>query len=189
MRDIIGIPEERLISHCDAIKHVLDDNEKTILLFMDDIIGSGQQFETTLDRQYEINTSGITMSLSDVLNLPSDTEVYYCNVVCTKGGLEHIQKCCSSVNISSAHILGEEYSALTGSSIIWEQGYHQAGVEFIKKYRNLYGYTQEDGSEEDWRGFHKLGLSIAFEHSIPDSTMPIYRSTRNNWKPLIYYHD
>jgi len=33
-------------------------------------------------------------------------------------------------------------------------------------------------------GFHNLGLGVAFEHSVPDATLPVFWHSSDDWKPL-----
>jgi hypothetical protein len=37
----------------------------------------------------------------------------------------------------------------------------------------------------DWQGFHKLGLALAFQHCVPDATLPLFYWEHNEWHPLI----
>jgi hypothetical protein len=44
----------------------------------------------------------------------------------------------------------------------------------------------ENGNNvNDWQGFHRLGLALAFEHGAPDATIAMLRWNANNWQPLI----
>jgi hypothetical protein len=58
-------------------------------------------------------------------------------------------------------------------------------VATLKRISERAGYIQENGGPDDWRGFHGLGLTVAFEHGIPDASLPIFFSERNGWKPLM----
>ena len=54
----------------------------------------------------------------------------------------------------------------------------------IRKYAGIY---LKSPNVESWvmeYGFHDLGLTIAFEHSVPDATLPIFWADGSNWKPL-----
>ena len=56
----------------------------------------------------------------------------------------------------------------------------ETASDFIYKASMLGGIP-----ETQWKGFHDLALTVGFEHSVPDATLPIFYWKNNDWKPLI----
>ena len=48
------------------------------------------------------------------------------------------------------------------------------------------GVPDTNGAQPgDWRGFAKLGLALAFEHGVPDATLPLFYWDGPGWEPLM----
>ena len=73
----------------------------------------------------------------------------------------------------------EDFSALSSNSRFWTPDLLQHAPDFLEK------VSARAGVGNGWRGFHDLGLGIAFEHGIPDATLPIYYHESTNWQPLM----
>jgi hypothetical protein len=42
-----------------------------------------------------------------------------------------------------------------------------------------------DGYTHGWKGFHDLGLALAFDGSVPDATLPLFHWEEGSWTPLV----
>lgn len=182
-RDYLNIPQEHILSPEQAIKRFLFSLQGNVV-FVDDFVGSGNQFIDTWERQYEIGSEA--HSFKDIqVAAHGDVRFYYCPVICTELGRQNINKSCPSVKILPAHFYGEAQSALSPSSSIWRDDMRTEGPEFVEEASRRGGIPDLDGAVGCWRGFHKLGLSLAFAHGWPDATLPLFYFTENNWKPLL----
>lgn len=89
------------------------------------------------------------------------------------------------VRVSTGNIIPAAHSLVRSDSPLWPASSGEDGVRFLKRIGYALGYDQEDGGERDWRGFHRLGLSVAFEHGTPDANLPIFFAEEAGWTPLV----
>ena len=183
LRDKLHIPENNIMLPEEALRRKMEFRR---FIIVDDFSGSGNQFHATWNRNHKIN--GGHFSFQDISQF--DKHVFaYCCCISTSKANNKIATVAPTVTISSAHQLNDRHSAVHNSSSIWQDGDVQSARRIIKDASFRAGYSAEDGSQEDWRGFHKLGLTLAFNHGIPDASLPLFYSQRNNWKPLMIRAD
>jgi hypothetical protein len=182
-RQEAGIPEERIVTPDAVIGQLLLDPSISVV-FMDDFVGSGNQFITLWHRADNVPGRRATSfsALAKTLARPS---FYYCPLVCTSHGLREIHLKCNSVHVCPTHLMDDRYNALSTDSIIWPSDAREAGQRFVAEASRRAGIRDEGGGVNDWRGFHKLGLTIAFEHGPPDATLPLFYWEENGWRPLV----
>ena len=176
----LGIPEERIISPeqaCDQIRRGFNG----AVIFVDDFVGSGNQFIATWRRPNRISHDSF-MALAPI----SHAKFYYCPVFCTQFGLKQIKRECPEVTVSPGVFIPDKYGALAPDSIVWPSRLRSTAEEFIRSASERAGIPDTGGATpDDWRGFASLGLTIAFEDSVPDATLPIIHWGQNNWRPLV----
>lgn len=80
--------------------------------------------------------------------------------------------------LSPAHFLSDRYSALSDESIVWPDHLRPTAYDFLQNASNRAGIIS-------WAGYQDQALTLAFEHGIPDATLPIYYHEENGWTPLI----
>jgi len=180
-RQQLGIKEAQLMSQEQALQLLVDEGPRPVI-FVDDFVGSGDQFIRTWKRQVRINSTNITY---EDLSSGSGFSFYYCPLICTEYGYNRLRTTCPDVNLRPVHTLPTCYSALETDSIIWPPYLLNDAINFIKKASERARIPDNNGSVNDWRGYNKLGLTIAFAHSVPDATLPIFYWNKNGWKPLI----
>jgi len=112
-------------------------------------------------------------------------QFFYIPLICTEYGYNRIKNDCPEVILSPSHILSERYSAFSNHSIIWPDHLRETASHVIQSVSKRAGIPDTNGGEQDWRGFHKLGLALAIHDTIPDATLPIFYWEKNGWKPLI----
>ena len=59
-----------------------------------------------------------------------------------------------------------------------------AVLDLIMKYSDRYMRAEAVPDYVGTYGFNELGLTIAFQHSVPDATLPIFWSCTADWNPL-----
>tara|TARA_B100000123_G_scaffold240484_2_gene193704 strand:+ start:1244 stop:2155 length:912 start_codon:yes stop_codon:yes gene_type:complete len=181
-RQILGIDPCQLIELEDAI-HLLSHGSARPIVFVDDFVGSGEQFTKTLTRtSKKPHTFGKSIYKLCAAN---NTNIYYCNVAVTKLGHDRILRDFPNVILSTGNLIGNEYNWISSDSGMWPNDKRNQGIAIIEKYSKKLGYTDSNGDENDWKGFHELGLGLAFEHSTPDASLPIFFTENDNWKPLV----
>ncbi|CAB3865294.1 hypothetical protein LMG26684_02787 [Achromobacter mucicolens] len=182
-RDFLQLPENRIAPPDAALNFLIKGGEGNIL-FVDDFVGSGNQFGDTWDRQYATQ-AGIA-SFKSVASMFPAIRFFYCPVICTDLGRKNINhRCGSKVRIVPSHFFGSRQSAISEDSSIWREDMQTEGPEFVKRVSQRAGIPDLDGQEGCWRGFHKLGLALAFAHGYPDATLPLFYADQHGWKPLI----
>jgi hypothetical protein len=83
------------------------------------------------------------------------------------------------LRIRVAHVLGQEYSALSENTTLVPEALRARLKDVVVKYSTRIGIP-----EEKVFGHGRLGLNLAFGHSIPDFTLPLMWATAPDWKPL-----
>jgi hypothetical protein len=179
-RQLLGINEDRIMAPDEAVRHLVQ--QAGPIIFVDDFVGSGNQFVETWRRQVPL--SGSTSSFERITAVRG-AEFYYCPLACTEYGFDRIRRDCPAVRLHPAHLLSARYSALDPNSIIWPNHLRGTATDFLQAASARAGIPDTNGNVDDWRGFHKLGLAIAMGDSVPDATLPIFYWERNGWIPLI----
>ena len=176
----LGIPEDRVMNPEQAC-HQIQRGFNEAVVFVDDLVGSGNQFIDTWRRTYPTSDESF-MTLAPM----SHSKFYYCPVFCTQLGLRRIKCHCPQVIVNPGHVIPDNYGALAPDSIVWPSHLRKRAEEFLRSASARAGIPDTGGTmPDDWRGFASLGLTIAFEKSVPDATLPIIYWERNGWRPLI----
>jgi hypothetical protein len=178
-RQLLGISEDRILPPGEALT-LLTRRSAMHVIFVDDFVGSGQQFIHTWHRKYS-HLGG--RSFADQHKL-GPHKYYYCPLVCTQIGANSINKYCNGISLEPSYVLDHHYSALDANSVLWPTSCRSGGPEFVRS-ASLRAGIAEDNSVDDWRGFHHLGLALAINDNVPDATLPLFRWEQNGWKPLM----
>lgn len=176
-RKDLGIAEERIVDPSEAVQLLAADPSLPIL-FVDDFVGSGNQFIETFHRPYAGE------SFRDVLAREPLAKVFYCPALCTVGGLQRIEAAHLNVQVSPGNVVPREYSALHPASIVWPDHLRLSGPKFVEAVSRRAGIPDDD-SPNDWRGYARLGLALSLGDSVPDATLPIFHWEKSGWRPLV----
>jgi hypothetical protein len=175
-RQYLKIPQGKLVDPDKAVEHAATGGP---VVFIDDFIGTGQQFKHTWRRPY---LTGFVQSFADVARQIRFPCFYLC-VVVTEYAQNNIDSLRLPVTIYAAHTLGDKYSITNDLS---EQ--QLANLDrFLRKYApSLDLDSHMRRGDNSLYGYHGLGLTIAFEHSVPDASLPIiWANGSPGWVPLI----
>jgi len=175
-RTVLRIPECNIVTPERALR-ILTSGSQRPIVFVDDFLGSGSQFEATWKRPYSISSAHESSFL--VESLHQQTNVFFIPLIATKLGLDNIFKLNGNIRVCATHVLDEKDSALSAESEIWPEELRDSGAQFILSSSERAGIPIEERE-----GFGKLGLCLSFEHSTPDATLPIFYHEKN-WHPLI----
>jgi hypothetical protein len=181
-RQVWGIDEWQLVAPDEALRLAMEDPDRPIV-FVDDFVGSGEQFRGTWLRRYRRLSA--TGSFSKLSRDYPHRAIYYCNAIMTHQGYGRISSRFPRVTLSTGNIIPERYSFAHERSDMWPSDVRVEGISFIESASKSIGFLDTGGDEDDWRGFHELGLGLAFEHSTPDATLPIFFHEASGWIPLV----
>lgn len=178
VRQILNVDEKKIVTPEEAVKHAVDG---TTVVFVDDFIGSGDQFLETWKRIYGRSSPRSFRDVQHSNNFPA----IYISLVATDFGLANIHREAPSVAVSTTHVITSK-STFHGLEISSDKKHH---LElFIDKYSSrLRPKETYISNNPKWLkyGYKERGLMFGFEHSIPDATLPIFWAPGENWEPLI----
>lgn len=179
-RQILRIDEANLKTPEQALALLASEGPRPVL-FVDDFVGSGDQFVKSWKRSNTLQ-DGSTMSFERYGSVRG-ASFFYCPLFCSPVGRIAIQKECPDVVLSPAHFLSERYSAISDDSIIWPDHLKPTARDFLEQASERAGI--QNFSDVPWTGYQNQGLTIAFAHGIPDATLPIFYFNENGWIPLM----
>jgi hypothetical protein len=148
------------------------------VVFVDDFVGSGDQFKKTWQREFDTATG--KASFASIAASGGVGPFFYCPLVCTQHGRAVIQTDCKELEVRPTHLLPEESSANHADSLLWPDALRAQAAKFIEDNSVKAGIA----ANKCW-GYAGLGLALAFEHGVPDSTLPIIWWEENGWVPLV----
>src|ERR1017187_1364817 len=181
-RQVLEIPEDRILPPQRALAELLRSPRPIVLV--DDFVGSGSQCISTWHRQYPAY-GGATRSFADIAKV-AQANVYYCPVLCTSLGLRNIRRFCPGLIVRPAHLIDRRYNVLSSASMAWPPRLRPLARDVLKQASKRAGIPDTGGKAvDDWQGFRRLGLALAFHNSVPDATPPLFYWERNGWTPLL----
>lgn len=102
-RQILGFDERQLLAPADALNAVLNGH-KGAVIFVDDFVGSGEQFVRTWHRRFTTARHGqATFAAAALAN--SDAKFFYCNAMTTMLGRERISREAPRVEVSAGNVV------------------------------------------------------------------------------------
>ena len=182
-RQVLRIPQERVVEPTKALAYATRGNT---IVFLDDLIGSGDQFVKTWKRRY---SSAEPCSFADTFAARPFYAIYVA-LVATAIGLDQIRKKTPNVAVSTTHVLERSSTVyeLRPSPPYPVPDVTSAVETMLKK------YSPRLTPKEDYIaknrlykifGYKKGGLMFAFAHSVPDATLPIFWAPGTDWTPLV----
>jgi hypothetical protein len=176
-RQALGISEKQIMSPLHVLETLMAEGPRPVV-FVDDFVGSGNQCADTWGR--EVNVANGTTSSFAKYSATTGGAFYYCPIVCTDLGRQVIGDRCPGLQLWPAHYLSTRYSAISSDSLIWPERLWPSALDFLMSVSKRAGIP-----DDQWAGFNDLALTLAFEHCVPDATLPIFYSERNGWHPLV----
>jgi hypothetical protein len=173
----LGIPQTQIVSPDEALRILIQRGPRPVL-FVDDFVGSGDQFIATWTREVELSDGA--PSSFDEFSRVRGSSFFFCPLLCTSLGRATLLSRCRSLSLCPAHVLDERYSAFSSESLVWPDRLRQQGVGFLEAASERAGIPAGQR-----KGYRDLGLTLAFEHGVPDATLPLFYHDTNGWKPLV----
>ncbi len=145
-----------------------------VMIFVDDFIGSGKQFETFAAEN----------NLSDTLQ---KFHVIYCPLIAFETGIEHIKKLYPTLHILPAEYIYKSDSLFFGSdSAPFKNDNDNSIGSFKKKFEDMHNKYAK--SMKNWYGYDDASLPLAFEWGCPNQAPAIlfmkYAKSFPNWQQL-----
>jgi len=178
-RDALGISEDQLCPLNEALERATSSSEPTNVVLIDDFIGSGDQTIKTWQRK----SKALGVCLRD-LSERGLARVYYVCVVATRSAIGRIRAAAPALEICPAHALGERHCATIWNAGFWPLDQVPLAETFLQETAFRGSISMEDPYFAPY-GYKDLALAIAFEHGTPDATLPHYRFSGPNWRPLL----
>lgn len=175
-RQVLGVDETQIVEPSRAVE-LLSSHPETPLVMIDDFAGSGDQFLKTWRRIYP--TSAGNHSLAS-MSLSQQLDVYYVVPVITWMATQRITHVAPSVSICSGHSLSARYSVTDPRSVVVPPELRSQVEQVVRTASARAGIT------DAWAlGYGNLALTLAFSHSVPDATLPIFWHESDSWKALV----
>ncbi|GIG55339.1 phosphoribosyltransferase-like protein [Demequina activiva] len=177
-RQRLGITESQLMMPEDAVASLAFGRRRPLML-IDDFAGSGDQFIKTWERNYPL-LDGREYSMAGLANEGRLSSVVYCNAVSTSTAATRIAEVAPQVHLACAHLLAAEASVTHPECYLLPSDVRATIVDTIAS------ASERAGIQENARyGYKELGLAIAFEHSVPDATIPLFWAETPGWTCLV----
>lgn len=183
LRQIFGFADTRFASPEDALSMARTGRP---IVFLDDFVGSGDQFVKTWSREYG---SSSPKSFAEAYATRPFT-AYYLALVSTEVGAARLAQDTPCIALQVNHIVSSAYgiSNAPRSAFVPDIDDLPRRVEdllqrsearlLVPRYLNTTG-----GRKYGYKG---LALQLAFEHSTPDATLPIFWAEAGmGWTPLV----
>ena len=177
-RDLAQVPERHILAPAAACDALLHGSGRRPVVFVDDFVGSGEQFVDNWYREHTTRTGAMT-SLRRLVDA-GECDAYYIPLVATKYGLDRIRYDCPKVALYPVHELGEEYACSNPQSLVWRPDLQAGVTDFLNR-----SVARAGLSPISVLGHHRLALAIGFEHGVPDATLQLFTHNDNGWRPLV----
>ena len=182
-RQTLELSESQVQKPADALQQYL--NDKKTIVFLDDMVGTGNQMHETWIREYGTHHPKSFQEAYSKIN----HRCYYVCLACSQEGRRRLSTL-SGLELISAHDLQDRDRfdlALQRIPDHPAESKLQADVEeLLKRYANnlkLEPYMKNNQCSVF--GYGQLGLTFGIQHSVPDATLPIYWAEGcDTWKPL-----
>ena len=175
-RQVLGVDEAKIKLTREALQAA---SNGCPVVFVDDFIGSGDQFLTT----WQDKSSGESF---EAIQQQVGFLAIYISLVGAENGIDNIGNHAPTVAVCVTHKIdnrGTLWGLLSSNPTL----YNQFG-SLLRKYVSRLTPHEQYMLQDDYLiyGYKRRGLFFGFEHSVPDATLPIFwcRGT-NNWEPLI----
>jgi len=183
-RQVLRISDDRFLEPTDALGAAM---RGTPVIFLDDFVGSGDQFIKTWKRAYRPNAA--PTCFRDAMQAAPFTAIYV-TLVATEYGLTQIRAAAPRVAVTVAHVLDETSTVrgLTTHPSFAISDLQDAVAKFLDKYVPRLQPPPDISQSATYirYGYKSRGLMFSFEHSVPDATLPIFWSPGDrDWNPLV----
>lgn len=180
VRQLLGFSDDRFVPLTRAQQLAIAGRP---IVFLDDFIGSGDQMARTWERQSETGVSFASISQKQAL------DASYVALVGTARGCQRLNTDLPNLRLIVAHTLDQTQSikSIPSNPLMPDIDDIPDRVEaLLDRYHgalSLPAYLSTVNQRK--YGYSELGLLLAFDHSVPDATIPLlWASGPAEWTPL-----
>ena len=166
----LGLNEDLMTWPWNIERYMEDEGTKGVL-FVDDMLGSGDQFEEFIE-------------CFDLAPIFDNIACVYAPLLAHVKGIEKLSKKYNQLGLAPVEILKESSNIFDSKFSVFNDGINNVAkakkyyAALLKKISFPYGKAR--------RGYSDLGLTVSFQHAIPDNSLPIlWWHSADNWKPLL----
>ncbi|WP_431778487.1 phosphoribosyltransferase-like protein [Microbacterium aurantiacum] len=174
-RKKFSLPQPNIYRPADLVGHLRGRSDPVAVLFVDDILGSGDQFLDCWRELIYVGDAGTSLE-QELERL--DARVDFVVAVATSTGVAELKEHAPRVTVAAGSLLDPQASARHPHTRVVTDHPPNDLALFLEKYADRAGYP----SDEMW-GHKSLATTVAFEHGVPDTTLPIFWHA-DNWIPL-----
>ncbi len=186
LRDLIELDDDRFFEPGKALAEVKATGRPVV--FVDDFLGSGQQLIKTWNRPHPGNGP---QSFKEA-HAARPFDAFCLALIATDTAIRNAQTAAPGITIVSTHVLDATYSVQTLQAPQLDppmDDIQTALRAFLQRHAgslDLKPFLQS--GDGPLFGFHELGLLFAFEHGVPDSTIPLlWAKGPGSWIRLVKY--
>ena len=179
IRDHFGISESQLLGPLDLVKRLSVAKKPFPLVFVDDFSGTGNQFVRSLNQPLRVSWWRRKTSIAKQLHrLRPERAFAVFGISSISARREMLRN--AHLRVSAGNQLDESASILTPRHNPDEEVERLELMDLVERYSVKAGI-----SAADIFGYKSSGLTVGFEHGIPNNTLPIFTKESATWKPLI----
>jgi hypothetical protein len=174
-RQVNNIPLELFIHSFELFEEQNSDSFDTVI-FLDDFSGSGTSINKYFNKLLKVN--GKTKYLKSMSNF--DVKVY--TLFSTTEAIQKVQKNKDKFSINSIESvvqLDDTYKVFGKNSRYFEDLLREELEVIFREYG-----TKLSGGDSNSLGYSDGQLLLGFSHNIPNNTLPIIWSEKDNWIPI-----
>ncbi|PTX43589.1 hypothetical protein C8P64_2118 [Christiangramia gaetbulicola] len=173
----LNFPEENILNPMRLESKTL--NKANNIIIIDDFIGSGKQILDFYNFK-KITLDSEELTMREISNKFPNIELEYFCLVSTLDGLHKINNPenfpQNNLRITYSELLDERYKVFGSSSYYFPK-------DKVEDFKNVLEDLCELNNIE-LLGYEGLDYALAFHHSIPDCSLPLFYKKNNNWFPL-----
>lgn len=168
LKRTLRVNERWVLYPADLAAHI---SNVDAVIFLDDFLGTGDQFSSFLS----------STGLLD--NMAGKCAVYGC-LAGHQRGIDSLSSAFPTLNVAAVEVLDEKHAIFHPDAEMFPDGENSPEVarDF---YYNLLKKRQIHLSGPDRRGYGHMEIAYAFEHAVPDNSLPILWWRHSElWQPL-----
>lgn len=171
----IGFPEKNILDLNSLNSEDLKKSKNLIII--DDFIGSSSQLYTFWNNT-KILVDGISIFTKNLKTQFPNLEIEYFCLICTEDGLLNFttENVDVGLRITYCEMLTSKYKVFGKDSVYFNN-------DEVEECKNILDLLCKK-NKINLLGYKSLDYAIAFHHSIPDSSLPLFYSQTDNWTPL-----
>ncbi len=174
----IGFPEDQILDLNNLKKEMLNDCKNLVII--DDFIGSGTQIQDFWNSK-KIVLDGEELYFNQLKEIITGIQIEYFCLVCTEEGYDKFKYNYETGNrndlrITYSEMLGNRFKVFSKDSTYFDN-------EEVEECKNIL-QNLCDQNDIDLLGYHGLDYAVAFHHSIPDCSLPLFYIQNGNWNYL-----